>query len=202
MIEKIAMWGGVAGIIISVFAIIILFLTRSNIIDILDRDVIMYDKNYELKKDALQKAFTCLDYIAANGTEVKNTPQYIQKAKEAYNGLVCTVNSPKVYQEFYKLAIDNMVDNYTIEDIEKFKIACRIELVGRKKKSGEGFKGAVSGGLNNGSINPMRSMAPQRPQQIPTSQQPQPLRHAQPKPPQAAAAQAPKVYVPQDEEES
>jgi len=45
MLEKIAMWGGVAGIVIALFAIIILYLTRSNIIDLLDRDVIMYDTN-------------------------------------------------------------------------------------------------------------------------------------------------------------
>ena len=83
MIEKIAMWGGVAGVVLALFAIVILYLTRSNIIDLLDRDVVMYDKNYEAKKDALEKAFNCLDMVAQNGVEIKGNAQYIQKAKES-----------------------------------------------------------------------------------------------------------------------
>lgn len=173
MIEKIAMWGGVAGIIISVIAIIILLVLRGNVLNILDKDTLMYDKNYELKKDALQRAFDCLDHVSQNGAEIKNNPQYIQVAKEAYNALLCTVYSPKIYQEFYRLAIDKMEDNYTIEDIEKFKIACRVELLGRKKKSNEIFKGSVVGGLNNGSLsgNSRTNMRPQ-PQQPPMQSQP------------------------------
>ena len=184
MIEKIAMWGGIAGIVIAIFAIVILHLTRSNIIDLLDRDVVMYDKNYEAKKESLENAFNCLDAVAQNGTDIKNNPQYIQQAKEAYNGLLCTVNSPKLYQEFYRLAIDNTAYGYSVVDIEKFKIACRSELISKHKSKAEGFKGSTSGALNSEYNSPMpqQPMQPQpMPQQRPMPQQ-QMARPAQPMP--------------------
>lgn len=182
MIEKIAMWGGFAAIVIAVFAIIILYLTRSNIIDLLDRDVVMYDKNYEAKKEALEQAFKCLDIVASNGADVKANPQFTAQAKSAYNALLCTVNSSKIYQEFYRMAIDQTEFGYTIEDIEKFKISCRNELLSKHKNKGEGFKGVVSGNLNS-------VMQPQI-QPMPTQQQPalrpRPQKPAKPSQPQDA----------------
>ncbi len=159
--ETIAMWGGVAGVVIAVFAIVILYLTRSNIIDLLDRDVVMYDKNYQLKKDALEEAFNCLDLIAQSGIEIKSNPQFITRAKEAYNGLLCTVTNPKIYQEFYSKALDINVDGGSVEEIEKFKIACRSELVAKHK--GEGFKGtaiSMRGGLTQSQSVPTMQQSP------------------------------------------
>lgn len=194
MIEKIAMWGGFAGIIIALFAIVILYLTRSNIIELLDRDVVMYDKNYETKKDALQQAFTCLDLVSQNGVEIKNNPQYLQKAKEAYNALLCTVNSAKLYKEFYYLAVDNTTSGYTIEDIEKFKICCRKELIVKSKRKGEMFKGATNGALNDNM--PMSNTQPvQKPVNPMPQQKPTPVKPAQPPRPivrPQAPAQPPK----------
>ena len=161
--EKIAMWGGIAGIVVAIFAIVILYLTRSNIIDLLDRDVVMYDKNFEIKKDALNEAFNCLDVLAKNGTDVKSNPQYLQRAKEAYNALLCCVNSPKIYQEFYRMAIDSTASATSGLEIEKFKISCRTELMARRKNKAEGFKGNDEGGF--GGI--MRNQIPQQPMQRP-----------------------------------
>ena len=175
MIETIAQWSGFVAIFVAIFAVVILYLTRSNIIDLLDRDVVMYDKNYEAKKEALENAFNCLDAVALSGTDIKNNPQYIQRAKEAYNGLLCTLNSSKLYQEFYRLAIDPTETEYSIENIEEFKIACRVELITKHKRKGEMFKGATNGALNSG-INPMAS----RPAPMPT----QPARPAQARPAQ------------------
>lgn len=158
------MWGGIAGIVVAIFAIVILYLTRSNIIDLLDRDVVMYDKNFEIKKDALNEAFNCLDLLAKNGTDVKSNPQYLQRAKEAYNGLLCCVNSPKIYQEFYRMAIDLNASASSILEIEKFKITCRTELITRHKNKAEGFKGSEESGL--GSV--MRNQISQQPMQRPT----------------------------------
>lgn len=186
--ETIAMWGGVAGVVIAVFAIVILYLTRSNIIDLLDRDVVMYDKNYQLKKDALEEAFNCLDLVAQNGAEIKSNSQFITRAKEAYNGLLCTVNNPKVYQEFYSKALDINIEGYSIEDIEKFKVLCRAELMGKHKGKGEGFKGSTIGMLNGGMpknpsvpsmqqgprpVQPKPNQPMQRPQQRPIQPQAQ-----------------------------
>jgi len=189
MLESIAMWGGIAGIVIAIFAIAILYLTRSNIIDLLDRDVVMYDKNYETKKDALEKAFNCLDMVSQNGLEIKNSAQYSQKAKEAYNALLCTVTSAKLYQEFYRLAVDNTTSGYSIEDIEKFKISCREELISKQKMKKESFKGTTSGSLNESGLSAIqtpiipsqspvqprqqvRPLQQQRHQQAPTHAQP------------------------------
>ncbi len=179
MIEKIAMWGGIAGIVIAVFAIAILYLTRSNIIDLLDRDVVMYDKNYEMKKDAFEQAFNCLDVVSQSGVEVKNNPQYAQRAREAYNGLLCTTTCAKVYQEFYRLAVDATTAGYTTEDIEKFKIACRNELIGKHKNKKEMFKGVPSGALGAGSVFGMSGQVQQRPQPRPVQPRPQQRPQAQ-----------------------
>jgi len=175
MIEKIAMWGGVAGIIIAVFAVAILYLTRSNIIDLLDRDVVMYDKNFEIKKEALHEAFNCLDVVAQNGFDVKMNPQFIARAKQAYNGLLCTVNSSKLYQDFYRIAIDTTSEGFTIQDIERFKISCRGELISKRKKSKEGFKGSTNGALDNSFF-----QAPVQPASQPVQPQVQPRPQARP----------------------
>lgn len=181
--ETIAMWCSVAGIFISIFAIVILYLTRSNIIDLLDRDVIMYDQNYALKKESLQEAFNCLDLISQKGIEIKNNSQFIQRAKEAYNGLLCSVTDSKIYQEFYRLAVDISTSGYVVEDIEMFKISCRKELLGKHKVKHEGFKGSPNGALNNGRgiKRPMGGIL-QNAQSSPTRQQPS--RPIQPRPKQ------------------
>lgn len=169
------MWGGVAGIIISLFAIVIIYLTRSNIIDLLDRDVILYDKNYELKKDALESCFNCLDDVAQYGDNVKNNPQFIKKAKETYNALLCTVQCPKIYQDFYRYTIDKTPSMVSTEELEKFKILCRGELILHKKK-GEGFKGTTEINMGTQNFRPVQPMQSQPPVQ-PTAQQPvQPVR--------------------------
>ncbi|MBQ7798625.1 MAG: hypothetical protein IJ371_05830 [Clostridia bacterium] len=168
-------------VVIAVFAIVILYLTRSNIIDLLDRDMIMYDKNYALKKESLEEAFNCLDLVAQNGVEIKSNPQFIARAKEAYNDLLCTLYSAKLYQQFYAMAIDVNVSNYSVEDIEKFKIACRAELVSKRKTKGEGFKGTANGVLNGGNMQNQITSILQQPQSAPMPQ-PRPQQPAQPRP--------------------
>lgn len=142
------LWIGIAAIVIAVFAIIILYLTRNNIIELLDRDVVMYDKNFETKKECLYEAFNCLDLVAQNGSNIKTNQQFIQRAKQAYNGLLCVVTSPKLYQEFYRMTLDQSDSVYSIEDIENFKIACRAELITKHKRKNEIFKGSTNGALN------------------------------------------------------
>lgn len=181
------MIGIVISAVIAVFAIVILYLTRSNIIDLLDRDVVMYDKNYELKKQCLEEAFNCLDLVSQNGMDIKANPQFIARAKMAYNGLLCTLTNPKLYQEFYRIAIDTTSSGYSIEDVEKFKISCRSELIVKHKSKNEAFKGTTNGELNGGisqsQINSIlqQSQPSQPARPVP---QPQPPRPAQPRPAQ------------------
>ena len=142
------LWIGIAAILIAIFAMVILYLTRNNIIELLDRDVVMYDKNFETKKECLYEAFNCLDLVAQTGSGIKTNQQFIQRAKQAYNGLLCVVTSPKLYQEFYRMTIDQTDSIYSIEDIENFKVLCRAELITKRNRKHEIFKGATSGALN------------------------------------------------------
>lgn len=158
-------WIGIGALVVSVFAMVILYLTRNNIIELLDRDVVMYDKNFETKKDCMFEAFNCLDLVAKNGAEIKSNPQFNQRAKQAYNGLLCVVNSPKLYQDFYRMAIDTSEGVYTIEDIEAFKILCRAELITKRKRKNEVFKGSTAGALNSGFAQPRLIQQTQQPRQ-------------------------------------
>ena len=135
ILESISMWGGLAGVVIAVFAIIILYLTRSNIVDLLDKDAIMYDKVYELKKKAFQNAFDILDFYEIYGMDIRGSKQFIQKAKSAYNDLMCVANSPKVYEDFYTLTLDPNYTQITIQNIADFKTLCRTDLGLHNKKN-------------------------------------------------------------------
>ena len=83
MWTTIAMWGGVAGLFISIFAVIILFLTRKNILDILDKDVILFDRNFELKKSAIEDAFKLVDEIQEKGEQITLNNEFKMRAKNA-----------------------------------------------------------------------------------------------------------------------
>ena len=100
----------------------------------------MMEQYFEIKKDCLFEAFNCLDLVAQNGSGVKSNPQFTQSAKQAYNGLLCVVNSPKLYQEFYRMTLDQAESVYSIEDVEAFKISCRAELVTKRKNKNDVFK--------------------------------------------------------------
>lgn len=181
ILENIALWGGVAGVVVSIFSIIIVYLTRSNIIDLLDKDVIMYDKVYELKKNAFCAAFDCIDYYEIYGVDVKSSKQFIQKAKSIYNDLMCVSNTTRIYEEFFKLTLDPNNTKISQLDIANFKDMCRndLGLHTRKKKGGKRAVdttpivsqiNAVSPTQNAGP----RTMAPQ-PAQAPVRPAPRPM---------------------------
>lgn len=134
MIENIAIWGGVAGLIVSIFAVIILFLTRHNILDILDKDVILFDKNFELKKEAISKALELTDQIYKNGKTVTMNANFDEQAKKCYNDLICVVSDIRVAEEFYNIAFN---ENYEITEAKnaQFKLMCRKDIGLTSKKS-------------------------------------------------------------------
>lgn len=138
ILENIALWGGVAGVVMSIFGIIIIYLTRSNIIDLLDKDVIMYDKVYEIKKNAFCAAFDVLDYYEIYGIDIKSSKQFVQKAKGVYNDLMCVANTTKIYDEFYNLTLNPENTKISQQDIRNFKDMCRHDLgLHIKKKKGK-----------------------------------------------------------------
>lgn len=172
IVESISMWGGLAGVVIAVFAIIILYLTRSNIVDLLDKDAIMYDKVYELKKNAFQNAFDVLDLYELYGIEVRSSKQFVQKAKASYNDLMCMSHNPKIYEEFYSLTLDTTNRQITVQNIADFKALCRQDLglknLKKKKKEVNTQLVGQRNGANQQKVLPSQSSArPQNPKPTP-----------------------------------
>lgn len=131
MIDKIAMWGGFAGVIIAIIAVIILFLTRQNILDILDKDVILFDKNFELKKQAIEKAMLMIDELENNNGSSRSI-DFVENAKKLYNELLCVVSDVRVADEFYALTMENKA---TPTSCAHFKLMCRHDIGLSNKKA-------------------------------------------------------------------
>lgn len=134
MIEKIAMWGGFAGVIIALVAMIVLFLTRQNILDILDKDVILFDKNFELKKQAIERAMLMADELEEKGAQTKSNLEYVETAKKTYNELLCVVSDVRVADEFYNLIVDQ-TSMPTATQFAHFKLLCRHDIGLSNKKA-------------------------------------------------------------------
>lgn len=134
MLEKIAMWGGVAGIVVALVAIIIMFLTRQNILDILDKDVILFDKNFELKKQAIERAMLMIDELEEKGSQIKMNLEFAENAKRTYNELLCVVSDVRVADEFYSLSVDKTVMP-TSSQYAHFKLVCRHDIGLSNKKA-------------------------------------------------------------------
>ena len=127
MLETIAMWGGIAGIAVAVFAIIILFLTKLNINHALNKDAILIDENFHIKQTAIAKAMEVVDEIVENGELVRTTPAFIQKAKLAYNELLCVLTDVRIADEFYNITMEEEV-RFNEARIAQFKLMCRKDI--------------------------------------------------------------------------
>ena len=155
MLEQIAMWGGIAGIVIALFAMIILFLTRKNILDILQKDVILFDKNFELKKHAIDSALNLIDELEERGESVLSRPDFIEKAKSCYNDLLCVVTDIKLAEEFHAITLENS-SNFSTLKLSQFKISCRkdIGLSVKGARSVKQLKNKKEDGVNPVDITP------------------------------------------------
>ena len=131
-------WCSVAGIAVSVIAVIIILMTRYNILNILDKDIILFDKNFELKKNSINEAMDLVDQVAQSGKGTTLRGDFEEKAKSVYNSLLCIMTNAKIADEFYSIAIDKNESADNIR-IAKFKLACRKDL-GLKTKSSKAIK--------------------------------------------------------------
>lgn len=157
--NSLVLWCGLLGIIFSVIGVVVMFLTRKNIIDIIDKDIILFERNFEIKKNAITNCFDLLDEIASKGKQVALDAQYSQKAKKCYNELLCVVNNEKIAEEFYKIAIDFSFA-VSLQRINEFKIKCRKD-IGLKTRKSE----------NSDSIEMIKPLV-QQPEELKQSQQP------------------------------
>ncbi|MBQ9795474.1 MAG: hypothetical protein IJW36_00735 [Clostridia bacterium] len=127
MLENIAMWGGIAGIVIAIFAVIVLFLTRQSIVNILNKDKILFDQNFEIKQKAVSSALACVDELNEKGGVIKSTPEFSAKAKHIYNELLCVLSDVRIADEFYNIAID-LNSPYNEARVAQFKLMCRKDI--------------------------------------------------------------------------
>ena len=189
MLETIAMWGGVAGVAIAIIAIIILLLTRQNIVHILDRDTILFDQNFEIKQKAINSALSIVDDIVDTNASVKNSPEFLKKAKLTYNDLMCVLSDVRIADEFYAIAVEKETA-FNEARIAQFKLMCRKDIGLKVSKSQ-----IVSRVLKNQKSTPAQPMMQQtqyQPQQyVPQQaqypqyqeQQAQPIQPTQPQQP-------------------
>lgn len=118
----------------SIVCVIIVFLTRKSIVDIVDKDVILFENNFTIKKNAITAALEMVDVIDQHGKQVALNANFIQNAKKCYNDLLCVVGDIAVAKEFYDITL-NQAYSVTKDHIEHFKLVCRRDI---------GFKTKVS----------------------------------------------------------
>ncbi len=135
---NIELWGCVAALVVSIFAVIIIFLTRKNIVDILEKDVILFDKNFEMKKHAIERSFNLLDRVKQNPALAKDAV-YKDEVKACFNELMCTVNNLNIAHAFYNIALKG-----SQVSLAKYKLLCRADLGLQNKHSGKIKKGDYS----------------------------------------------------------
>lgn len=134
LLTDVSFWCSIAGIAVSILAIIVIFLTRNNILDILDKDIILFDKNFELKKNAINEAMDIADEVVNIGKQITLSQDFSARANKAYNSLMCIATSSQIVDEFYSIAIDK---NEQVDEMRlvKFKLACRKDIGLKTKKS-------------------------------------------------------------------
>ena len=118
--QSIALFCGIAGMISSVVAVVVVILLRKHIVDIIDKDVILFDGNFNTKKDVITTACELLDHVATRGKQLTLNPDFANKAKHCYNNLLCVMNSLEVINEFFNIAINPNTNLYR-NQIENFK---------------------------------------------------------------------------------
>ncbi len=117
---------GIVSIFVSIFAVIYMFMTRSNIVSILDKEQIIFDENLEIKKSCLVESMDLIDEIADKGDGIKYDKIFVNKAKHIYNDLVCITTDLKIAQEFYNIAVKN--GEIQKEQLINYKLLCRKEM--------------------------------------------------------------------------
>lgn len=134
MIENLAVWCGIIAIIASVIAVVMIFLVRNNIVSILEKDVVLFDKNFEIKKQTITNALTMVDDILDYGQEITRKPEFIRKAKACYNDLLCVMTDVTIADEFYAIALDKNIKNTEVK-LANFKLLCRHDIGFKTKKA-------------------------------------------------------------------
>lgn len=117
---------GMSSLILSVISIIVMIIMRKNIVDILNKDSLIYSKNYEIKKQAFEKAMYILDEIKM-GAPRSNSVEYSRKMNQIYNELLTVSSDVRIADTFIAMAKDTS-KQLTDADFANFKLLLRKEL--------------------------------------------------------------------------
>ncbi|MBO5955024.1 MAG: hypothetical protein J6Q13_03565 [Clostridia bacterium] len=126
ILEYISMWGGVAGCALSLVAILAILIVRLDIKHAVNRDNILINEAFAIKKQAIEAAMNIVDEIDANGDGIVHTAEFATKAIKCYNELLCVVSKVNLAEEFYKIAVEGKTT--TPVAIAKFKLNCRKDI--------------------------------------------------------------------------
>lgn len=141
ILEYISMWGGVAGCILALVAIIVIFVVKFDIKHTINRDNILFNEAFAIKKQAIENAMTIVDEIELGGNNIVHTAEFATKARKCYNELLCVSSKSNLADEFYTIAVEGKTT--TPVAIAKFKINCRKD-IGLKTKASKIMKRAQS----------------------------------------------------------
>ena len=123
LLESVQFWTSVASIVLAVITFIAIVLIKKSIVDLLDKDKILFDKNFELKKKAIANALNLVDQLK-NGQYDRD---FNSLATACYNDLLCVATNEKVCEEFYALAISKTLTANS-NNVAHFKVCCRKEI--------------------------------------------------------------------------
>ena len=131
ILEYISMWGGVAGCALALVAIFAILIIRLDIKHAVNRDNILFNEAFAIKKHAIETAMNLVDEIEVN-PEIVHTAEFISKSKKCYNELLCVASKTNIAEEFYNIAVESKTT--TPIAIAKFKMNCRKD-IGLKSKN-------------------------------------------------------------------
>ena len=127
MFETIAMFGGIIGGVVALLAIITFFLLKKNVVDILNKDAVLFDKNFEIKLKVINESMFIIDELSEKGKMLTLDAKFTARSKNCYNNLLCVASDLKLADQFYALAIDrDVVFNETM--LAEYKLNCRRDI--------------------------------------------------------------------------
>ncbi len=125
MLTDIAIWGGIVGMVVALISIIVVLIIKKDIKDALNRDVILFDQNFMLKKQAIEKCLKLLDDLNSTPSVAKNA-EFIRRCKESYNELICVLNNLSIADKFLNYAVN--LGKISSPELINFKIDCRKDI--------------------------------------------------------------------------
>ena len=127
MIESVALIAGIIGIVFSALTMVALFLLKKNITDILRKDALIFDRNFEIKQKALTESLNIVDEVLAKGKGICSNSTFMERSKKCYNELICVLNNTKLADAFYDIALN---PNYlvTADKVHIYKMLSRKDL--------------------------------------------------------------------------